>query len=445
MIRRTLFLQLLALVLAAGPLLAQRDTTQLPAGVRLGLTYQAGVRQKLAVQSFRAEPALVSVATLAHDIVQRDLDYSDRFQMVQVPAGLAQAEPTAGAWNDLGVVFLVRGEFRQGAGGAELQVTLYDVAYNQMKQQRSFALPAASSPGFRMAVHVISDEIVRWITNEPGIAATRIAAIRRTSSGHDLLLVDSDGAGLIRIAGGENVLLSPVWAPDGRKLAYARGGRGGWRVLERDMASGDERLVSEHTGLNYTPAYSPDGKRMAFAVSAGPGTELYDYDISRSCCRRRLTSARGADLSPTYSPDGSQIAFNSDRLGQPHIYVMPAEGGPAVLVSPYAYPARGYYTSPDWSPRGSLIAFHGRSRGNMQLMLADATRPGATVQQLTIDGESEDPSWAPDGRHLVFSGVRGGVAGLYVIDTASGRVRPLLTDTKYLVPDWSPPLTAGRP
>src|SRR5512146_508306 len=99
---------------------------------------------------------------------------------------------------------------------------------------------------------------------------------------------------------------------------------------------------------------------------------------------------------------------------------------------------------PAGAPTGNRIAFQGRSRGVFQIMLADASRPGASIQQITADGENQDPSWAPDGRHLVFSGVRQGGSGLYVIDVATGRVRPLLTGGRYRVPDWSPRLgTSG--
>jgi TolB protein len=135
----------------------------------------------------------------------------------------------------------------------------------------------------------------------------------------------------------------------------------------------------------------------------------------------------------------------SSRLGMPHIYVMPAAGGAAQLISPFVRGQRGYYTSPDWSPTGSRIAFHGHwnSRGTYQIMLADANRPGAQIRQLTSEGANEDPSWAPDGRHLVFThaGVRGTSPGLYVIDTETGNRRPLLTGSDgYRLADWSPPL-----
>jgi TolB protein len=200
-----------------------------------------------------------------------------------------------------------------------------------------------------------------------------------------------------------------------------------------------------------TPSYSPDGRRLALALWSGDGMELHEYDLARNCCLRRISQRSRIDMNPSYSPDGRRMVFQSDRLGNPHIFTMPANGGDAALLTPFEAGGPGYYTSPQWSPRGSQVVFHGRSRGGIfQIMVADANRPGSPVQQITSQGRSEDPSWAPDGRHIVFSGVRDDGMGLYVIDLVTGRIRPLVTGGRFRMPDWSPilkdasALTASR-
>ncbi|MGH7506655.1 MAG: hypothetical protein ACRELX_13430, partial [Longimicrobiales bacterium] len=258
---------------------------------------------------------------------------------------------------------------------------------------------------------------------------------------YDLLMVDADGENLRRIFGADRIY-SPTWSPDGQRLAYAQAGEdGGWQLVERDLASG-RSSVKQEAQLIQTPAYSPDGRKLAFALQLEDGLEIHEYDVGRDCCLLRLTTSNGDNLSPTYSGDGSQIAFHSSRTGRQHIYVMPADGGNARLISPLGQ--RVEYYAPDWSPTGNSVTFHGRSRGFFQIMLADPTRSGTQVQQLTSSGRNEDPSFAPDGRHIVYTGGAGRNEGLYVIDTVTGRIRQLTAGDGLRLADWSPPLARAE-
>jgi len=310
-----------------------------------------------------------------------------------------------------------------------------------VKESQAFRIPPPTAPDHRMAVHAAADEVVRWVTGQPGMAASRIVFVSQAADGaRDLMVVDSDGENLRRIARVEGPLMSPAWSPDGRRVVYAVGrDDGSWDVIERDLETGAETRVATRRGLNTTPVYSPDGTRIMLAAENGRDLDIFEIDLATG--RSRIVrGGPGADMSPTYSPDGRRIAFNSDRIGQPHIYVMSVEGGEAVLLSPYTYGEPGHYAAPDWSPETSFVAFHGRSRGQHQIMVADAARPGSTVQQITQEGLNEDPSWAPDGRHIVFVSVRPSGTGLYVIDAVSGRTRPLVLGGRLRTPDWSPTL-----
>lgn len=428
----------------AHPLSAQDE--RVPTGVRIGLLYETSFRPRLAVRPFEVDPADRGVSGAAreiNEIIERDLDYSDRFEMFRdIPRQAREGAVDYDVWNALGVVFLVTAEVEPRVDGQLLRVALHDVVYGHVKDRADFRLPPPEAGDFRMAVHAVGDEIVRWATGQAGMAASRVAFVRAHGDGsYELLVVDSDGENPRRVLRSDDVIMSPAWSPDGGRLVYAVGKAGAWEIHERDLRTERVTVVSSRPGLNYTPRYSPDGRRLAMTLSTDRGaTDVFEYDLDRNCCLRRLTHGPRADLSPAYSPDGRRLVFNSDRLGPPHIYIMSANGGDATLLTRFVYGEPGYYTSPDWSPTNSLIAFHGRSRGDFQIMVADADRPGATVQQITQDGRSEDPSWAPDGRHLVFSGIRGRNQGLFVVDSVTGRLRPLVTGARYLVPDWSPPL-----
>ncbi len=122
--------------------------------------------------------------------------------------------------------------------------------------------------------------------------------------------------------------------------------------------------------------------------------------------------------------------------------MMPSEGGAAETLSPYEYGGGGFYAAPDWSPNGDLVAFHGRidRRGRYHILVANLEDGGRVLRQLTSEGNNEAPSWAPDGRHLVFAGERSWGFGLMVVDVTTGRVRSILGGRRVDLPDWSPAL-----
>jgi TolB protein len=436
----------LCLITLAAPLRAQQDP---PPGIRLSGAYDARQRPMIAVRPFQgAAPAEAMDSVMA--IVQRDLTYSNRYNIATtIPDALRAGSVDYAQWNSLNVVYLVTGELTPTAAGYDLALAVHDVVYRRLAHEGRYQLPAAADPDFRMAVHAVSDEIVRRSLNVPGSAATRIAFTRQNrdaAGSYDLLIVDSDGYGLRRIAGFGGQLYSPVWSPDARRVLYAINAESGWQLVERDVTSGSQRTVSPGGEMVLTPTYAPDGRTIALALWRGDRAEITRYDLQRQCCAERISGqGRNIEISPSYSADGRTIAFMSNRLGRNAIYVMSADGANPTLLSPFVPGQASEYTSPSFSPTGTRVAFHGhwnkRARGwAYQIMVADASRPGQPIEQITARGENEDPSWAPDGRNLVYTSVGDGPGGLYVIDTETKNRRLLVSGANMRMADWSPPL-----
>ena len=420
-------------------------------GVTLGLLYESEFYPALAVHPFEVNPGTPRIAQEIETIIANDLRYSDRFEVMDsIPEEIVGDGIDYQLWDQLGAVWLLSGSVETqlaGNDGFILNLELHDIVYGAIHQQGQFLLPNTESRDFRMAVHIASDQLIQWIYGEPGMAASRIAFSRRSEDGNqELYTIDSDGENFRQITSYGDLTMSPTWSPLGDKIAYtSRKGIGVPRIYELDMNTGVERtLPSERTGDYITPVYNPNGREIAFSVTGGNRSGIFRYNWLRDCCLVHISGGRWDDLSPTYSPDGKFMAFNSNRLGTPYpqIFVMPAAGGEADLISPYIHGREGYYTSPDWSPSGDYLAFHGRvaRRGRYQILVADIADSGRRLRQLTREGNNEDPSWAPDGRHLVFVGTRDWGTGLMVVDTASGRIRMLLRGFDVRVPEWSPSL-----
>ena len=418
------------LLAAASPVLAQDPIDR---GVRVGITYQPGTRPRLVMLP---GPGLDSVRA----IVQRDLDYSDRFEVLPLAPGGASASSAVNyqLYRSLGAEYGV--EVRADAAG--VAVRLHDIGAGTVRQQQAFAIPAESAPGFRMAVHQVSDEVVRWVTGTPGVAATRMLVLidRRAYR------VDSDGADMIAVTPASETVLSPTWSPDGRSVAYTRFLDGRGPIIVHDLATGrSKQVLGTESQLNFTPAFSPDGRTLAFArTDQEGGTDIYAVNVADQCCLRRLTVGRFADnLSPTYAPDGRRMAFVSTRPGTPQIYAMSSDGTDQELLTPYDYGATGASNAPEWSPDGASVAFHRDIDRAPQIFILEVG--SRRFKQLTSSGRNSDPTWAPDGRHLAFVSDRSGRGQVWIIDIETGRIRQLPLSGEIRLPHWSRRLGGSAP
>jgi TolB protein len=404
-----------------------------------GTAYSPALALKPFTGRFGGEGLTIQVEA----IVGRDLRYSDRFQVMDsLPASMLGEGIDYTLWDRLGAVWLLTGQVEGAGEGYVLVLELHDVVYGTVKEQGRFRLPDPADPDFRMAVHRAADQVVQWATGEPGMAASRIAFSLPTERGNkEIYLIDADGENLRRVTRYESITLSPAWHPSGEKIAFTSYKDGEQRVYELDLVTGREKALPAVRDGGYI---TPECQTLAFSVSGGTRSGLFTYNLERDCCLAHLSGGpQWDDISPSYSPDGSRMVFQTSRFGStvPQIMVMPAQGGEAETVSPYEYGRAGYYTAPEWSPVNDLVAFHGAiRRGTYHILVADLRDGGRRLRQLTWEGNNEDPSWAPDGRHLVFIGERRWGYGLFVVDVATGRLRTLLDGRRVTVPAWSPAL-----
>jgi TolB protein len=232
--------------------------------------------------------------------------------------------------------------------------------------------------------------------------------------------MDYDGHNVRQITSDKSISARPRWSPDGKRIVYTSYINRYVDVLEANIYTRQRRLVAAFGSLNTGAEFSPDGQTIALTSNKDRNTELYTMSAGGGGLRR-LTNTKGAESSPTWSPDGQQIAYVSDDRGSPQIYLISRNGGEPLrlTVSP------SYNTEPSWSrpPEGSVVkpmlALTSRVGGKFAVGVFDS---GSNEVKILVndDADNENPSWAPDGRHLVFSKTRSRVGRLYLLDVLTG-------------------------
>jgi TolB protein len=172
------------------------------------------------------------------------------------------------------------------------------------------------------------------------------------------------------------------------------------------------------------------------SLQQGGNSNIFVMDL-RSKATTRLTDTAAIDTAPSFSPDGARICFESDRGGSQQIYVMGGTGGGAQRISF----GGGTYSTPVWSPRGDAIAFTKQGGGRFSIGIM---RPDGQGERILTEGyHNEGPTFAPNGRVLMFFRDPGGNAGpsLYTVDITGRNEQRVPTPSYASDPAWSPLLS----
>ena len=302
---------------------------------------------------------------------------------------------------------------------------------------------AATDEDARRLAHQFADDIVSRLSGGlPGIAQTEIAYVSNRSGNKEIWEMDYDGADAHQLTHLHSIALTPRWSPDASRIAFTcyepnRSGVTSAQICIYSTASSHLISFPRFRGTNSSPAWSPDGSQIAFMSSQNGNPDLYIIGADGSHLHR-ITFAAGVNTSPAWNPKtGKEMVFVSDRGGDgvPVLYQMNSDG---TNVSRINLPDMGYVIDPAWSPNGQLIAFSWRRpSGNYDIYVMDIV--SHQLVELTKDeGRNERPSWAPDGRHIVFESSRTGTTQIWSMLADGSQPRQLTFNGQNESPNWSP-------
>lgn len=422
----------LLIVLAAMPTLAQAQT-------RVVINDGNFEPVPIAVTDFVGGD--VSLGRQITAVVSADLERSGLFRPISPAAFIeritsADVTPRFADWRQINAQFVITGSVTPMGDRVRVSFRLWDVLAEQQVAGKEFNTYASS---WRRIAHLIADEIYKRTTGEEGYFDTRIVYVAESGPANKrvkrLAIMDQDGENHKFLTDGSVLVLTPRFSPNTQEILYLSYAGRQPRVFLRDLQTGREEMLGRFEGMSFAPRFNHDGTRMLFSIAKGGITNIYEMDL-RSRTTRQVTSGAGIDTSPTYSPDGRMVAFNSDRGGSQQIYVMNADGSGIRRISF----GDGRYGDPVWSPRGDYIAFTKMSGGSFYIGVMKSDGSGERI--LTQSWLDESPSWAPNGRVIVFSrGTRsynGTRSRLYSVDLTGRNLREVMTPMDGTDPAWSP-------
>ncbi|KUM44283.1 Tol-Pal system beta propeller repeat protein TolB [Pseudomonas sp. EpS/L25] len=374
------------------------------------------------------------------NIVSDDMRNSGVFS--PIPRQNMLSQPTQASevifrdWKALGANYVLVGNVVPNGGRLQITYALFNVA---TEQQVMTGNVGGGTDQLRDMAHFISDQAYEKLTGVKGAFSTRILYVTAerfsaTNTRYTLQRADYDGARSVTLLQSREPILSPRFAPDGKRIAYVSFEQQRPRIFMQYIDTGRREQLTNFEGLNGAPAFSPDGNRLAFVLSKDGNPEIYVMDLG-SRAIRRVTNDSAIDTEPFWGKDGQTIYFTSDRSGKPQIYKTSANGGGAERVTFVG----NYNANPKLSADEKTLVMVHRQEGftNFQIAAQDLQR--GSVRVLSNTSLNDSPTVAPNGTMLIYA-TRQQDRGVLMLVSINGRVRIPIPTAQGDVrePSWSP-------
>lgn len=372
-------------------------------------------------------------------IVGNDLRNSGMYEPIARQNMISQ--PTQGSevifrdWKALGAQYVLVGNVQPAGGRLQVNYALFNVT---TEQQVLAGNVAGGMDQLRDMAHHISDQSFEKLTGIKGAYSTRMLYVTAerfsaNNTRYTLQRSDYDGARAVTLLQSREPILSPRFAPDGRRIAYVSFEQRKPRIFIQHIDTGRREQVTNFEGLNGAPAWSPEGNRLAFVLSRDGNPEIYVLDVNTKQMQR-VTNHYAIDTEPFWGKDGQTLYFTSDRSGKPQIYKQRI-GGSAERVT-----FKGNYNAnPKLSADEKTLVMIHRQEGFTVFKVAAQDLATGNLRILSDTSLDESPTVAPNGTMVIYATRQQG-RGVLILASTNGRVRlPIPTaQGEIREPSWSP-------
>ncbi|UPL07229.1 translocation protein TolB [Pseudomonas sp. IsoF] len=374
------------------------------------------------------------------DIIGNDLRNSGYYSPIPRQNMISQPSQASEVifrdWKALGAQYVMVGSIVPSGGRLQVQYALFNVATEQQVLTGSVA---GSVDQLRDMSHYIADQSFENLTGIKGAFSTRMLYVTAerfstNNTRYTLQRSDYDGARAVTLLQSREPILSPRFAPDGKRIAYVSFEQKRPRIFVQHIDTGRREQVTNFEGLNGAPAWSPDGSRLAFVLSKDGNPDIYVMNVA-SRQISRVTAGPGINTEPFWGKDGNTLYFTSDRGGKPQIYKQSVSGGSAERVTFVG----NYNANPKLSADEKTLVMIHRQQGFTNFKVAAQDLQRGSVKILSETSLDESPTVAPNGTMLIYATRQQG-RGVLMLVSLNGRVRlPLPTaQGEVREPSWSP-------
>ena len=223
------------------------------------------------------------------------------------------------------------------------------------------------------------------------------------------------------------------FSPDGKFIAGHRTEGGNTDICVWAADSGQEIRVTEQPGLDVEPLWSPDGKYLVFMSDRTKTRDLWAVSMSDGRPQGvpfRVKQELGKNALLTGFTAAGQLTMVVTGEGTPSdllvLPVDPSTGEARGEFAPFAnYPTGGF--SLRWSPDGKRIAYTSRKGQTRMPSIYVNSIGGKEEQEIPVEGcYVVNVEWSPDGKHLLFPGVRNdGDVGIFRVSLEDHKITPL--------------------